>query len=304
MFKTYTNKLRTLSYYMGDIDRPRPILGILMDFILVAVALFSILYLWMVYRTRSPLLSMLLSIIVTALFNFALFLRKRTLYKSNRKRIRRHLAREDMADRLSLLSKPEFEWQLKRALSGIKGLEHLEQGEGYLKASYNGMPIAIGYHHAPPKGYETYEKVWSFYNSLRSRGYKSLLYISSGFFEEACKNLEEKDLDIPFTLFDIQSLLDLMEEAGMLPEEEMLDDLVEQKIAENIKKKKYAKNKVPPSYKLKRYMISSLFFLGGSFLFRSYFPFYFVLSILFFVLGLLSQVLSSDNKKYSSKIPQ
>ena len=29
MFKTYTNKLRTLSYYMGDIDEPRPILGIL-----------------------------------------------------------------------------------------------------------------------------------------------------------------------------------------------------------------------------------------------------------------------------------
>ena len=141
-----------------------------------------------------------------------------------------------------------------------------------------------------------------FITPFAPEGIKPSLYFIR-FLKKHVKTLR-KGFRYTLTLFDIQSLLDLMEEAGMLPEEEMLEDLVEQKIAENIKKKKYAKNKEPPSYKLKRYMISSLFFLGGSFLFRSYFPFYFVLSILFFVLGLLSQVLSSDNKKYSSKIPQ
>lgn len=295
MLKTCLHKIQTLSFYMSDdIDKPRPILGIIMDFLLILLGLFSLLYLWLVYRTKSPLLSLIISLLVTGLFGFGLFLKKRSGYRKNRNRMRRFVAREYMADKLSLLSRQEFEWHIIKALSSIKELSNLEQRKGYFKALYNNMPVAIGYHQAPPNGHETYEGVWSFYNSFRSRGYSGLIYISSGYFEEACHNLEDRDLDTPITLLNIDNLLDLMEKAHMHPDEEFLDDLVQEKIRKYREKLNKDKEKVPAFYKLKRYITSSLLFFGASFLFPSYFPFYFVLSILFLVLGLLSQVLSSN----------
>lgn len=304
MLKTYSDKIRTFSYYMGSYDAPRPILGILADFILILIGIFSTLYLWLVYRTRAPLLSLIVSLCVTSLLGFALYLRKRRHYKKNRKKLRRLVAREYTEKRLSLLSRQEFEWQLIRALSDIKEIKDIEQRQGYIKAQYNGLPIAIGYHHAPPKGYVTYEKVWSFYNSLRSRGYKNLFYISSGYFEEVCNNLIDENLETPLTLLDIDILLDLMEQADMYPKGEMLDHLVQQKIEENKRKQRAKKNHEKAPYKLKRYMVSSLLFLGASFLFRSYFPYYFVLSILFFILGLITQVLSIGKNENTSNPPQ
>ena len=304
MLRAYSNKMKTFSYYMGTKDAPRPILGILVDFLLVMIGIFIVLYIWLVYRTKSPLLSLIISLAVTFLFSFALYLRKRAAYMKNRSQMRRHIAREYMASGLSILSRQEFEWQLIRALSGVKELTNIEQRQGYLKAQYNGIPVAIGYHHAPPKGYESYEKVWAFYSSLRSRGYRGLFYISSGYFEDACQNIPVEELETPISLLDIDNLLDLMEEAGMGPKEDLLDHLVEQKIKEDRKKRKHDRARGSATYKLKRYMTSSLLFLGASFLFRSYFLFYFVLSILFFVLGLISQVLSTDDKEYTSKTPQ
>jgi len=294
MLKTFLNKIRTLSFYMGDEDKPQPLLGIIMDSLLIVLGLFSLLYLWLVYRTKSPILSLTISLLVTGLFGFGLFLKKRSVYIKNRSRIRRLVAREYMANMLSLLSRQEFEWHIIKALTSIKELTDLEQRRGYFKALYNGVPVAIGYYQAPPKGHETYERVWAFYNSFRSRGYSGLIYISSGYFQEACHTLEDRDLDIPITLLNIDNLLDLMEEANMSPSEELLDDLVQEKIRQYKEKLNKDKEKVPAFYKLKRYMASSLLFFGASFLFPSYFPFYFVLSILFLVLGLLSQVLSSN----------
>ena len=295
MLKNFSNKIRTLSFYMGkDINKPRPILGIIMDFSLILLGLFSLLYLWLVYRTRSPILSLTISLLVTALFGYGLFLKKRSVYRKNRSRKRRDVAREYMANKLSLLSRQEFEWHIIKALSSIKELTNLEQQKDYFKALYDGVPVAIGYFQAPPKGLATYEGVWAFYNSFRPRGYSGLIYISSGYFEEACNNLEDKDLDPPISLLNIDNLLDLMEEANMSPDEELLDHLVQQKIKENREKLKKDKEKVPAFYRLKRYMASSLLFFGASFLVPSYFPYYLVLSILFLVLGLLSQVLSSN----------
>jgi hypothetical protein len=294
MLKTYTNKVRTFSFYMGNIDKPRPVLGILIDFLVLLIGIFSLLYLWLVYRTKTPLLALMVSLLVTALLGYALYLKKRSSYKNNRNRIRRLIAREYMANKLSLLSRQEFEWQIIRALSSLKELANLEQAKGYLKALYNGAPVAIGYSQTPPKGHDTYEKVWSFYNSFRSRGYSGLIYISSGYFEEACNGIQDMDLDVPITLFDIDDLLDLMEQANMGPNEELLDDLVQQKIRQYRKKLNRDKEKIPAHNRFKKYAASSLLFLGASFLFRSYFPYYFVLAILFMVLGLISQLLSSD----------
>lgn len=304
MLKTYSDKMRAFSYYMGNKDAPRPIIGILMDFSLMLIAVFILLYIWLVYRTKSPFLSLSMSLVITSLFGFALYLKKRTTYKIKRNQLRKHIGREYMASSLSVLSRQEFEWQIIRILSDVKNLTNIEQRQGYLRAQYNGAPIAIGYHHAPPKGYESYERVWTFYSSLRSRGYSSLFYISSGYFEDACQNIPTEELEIPISLLDIDNLLDLMEEAGMAPNEELLDYLFEEKIKKNRKKHKREKDKIAGPHRYRRFMISSLLFLGASFLFRSYFLFYFVLSILFFVLGIINQVLSPSDKDYKTKTPQ
>ncbi len=303
MFKAYSDRIRTFSYYMGTEDEPKPVLGLLLDMMLLLAGIFCFLYIWLVYRTKQPVLSLVISLTVTSLFCYGLYFKKRGTYKRKRSQMRNRVAREYMQDGLSVLSRQEFEWQLIRALSSLEGLTNIEQRQGYLKALYNGMPVAIGYNHTPPKGYESYERVWAFYTSLRSRGYTSLFYITSGYYEEACQHISDSNLETPITLLDIDNLLDLMTQAGMGPSQDLLDELVQKRIREIRRKRKYARKGTPARYKLKRYMISSLLFLGASFLFRSYFPFYFVLSILFFVLGLISQVLSSDREEYTSKTP-
>lgn len=303
-FKTYIQKARSLSYYMGDEDTPRPVIGLIADFVLPIIGFSFVLYLWLVFRTRSSLLSLIIGLGVSSLFAYALYLRKRASYRTRRSRMRRVIAREYMAGELSVLSRQEFEWQLVKALSALKGLKDIDQRQGHLKAQYNNMPIAIGYHHAPPKGYESYERVWTFYNAYRSRGYDSLIYISSGYFEDACKYIQDGNLQIPITLMDVESLLDLMEDAGMTPGDDHLDHLVTERIAEIKQKGRHSKNRVATQYKVKRYMMASLLFLGVSLLFRKYFLFYFVLSALFFVLGLISQILPGNEKESDLKSPQ
>ena len=74
MLKTCLHKIQTLSFYMSDdIDKPRPILGIIMDFLLILLGLFSLLYLWLVYRTKSPLLSLIISLWLQASLDLAFF---------------------------------------------------------------------------------------------------------------------------------------------------------------------------------------------------------------------------------------
>jgi HisJ family histidinol phosphate phosphatase len=84
---------------------------------------------------------------------------------------------------------------------------------------------------------------------------------------------------------------------------DVLDHLVEQRITEIKQKARSARNHTTIPYKIKRYMLASLLFLGLSLLFRKYFLFYFVLSILFSVLGLINQVLYGNHKEYDSKSP-
>ncbi|NLJ41850.1 MAG: hypothetical protein GX352_09650 [Clostridiales bacterium] len=304
MLKTYSNKMRTFSYYMGNAKGSLSIFGMILDHMFLLAIIFAFLYIWLVFRTRVPLLSLAISLIVTSLLGFALYLKKKETYKKRRNHVRKNIAREYMASRLSILSKQEFEWQLVRALSTQKELTDIEHRGGYLKAKLSGMPVAIGYYHAPPKGYETYERVWNFYNSLRSKGYTSLFYISSGYFEDACENISGESSKIPITLLDIENLLDLMEKANMGPGEDQLDALIKERIKDDKKQHIQKMRASSAPSKLKRYLASSLLFLGAAFLFRQYFLFYIVLSILFFVLGLISKLLSWQVKKYSSKITQ
>lgn len=302
-FKTYRYKLKAFSHYMGTWDEPRTIIGLAGDFLFPVSGLFAILYIWLIFRTRSSLLSLGIDLTVSSLFAYALFLRKKTTYRENRRRLRKEIAREYMASRLSQLSRQEFEWQIVKALSSIKEIKDVEQKQGYLKAQYKDTPIAIGYYHAPLQGYETYERVWAFYNSFTSKGYKKLIYISSGYFEDASKNILNGDFQVPISLLNIENLLDLMENAGMAPKDEFLDHLINQKIV-GFKKRKDKGKKSAPGHRVKNYMLSSLMFLGISLFFRKYFLFYFVLSILFFILALISQILFGRWEKYNSKTPQ
>ncbi len=215
-------------YYQQGKSIPLPIW--ILNFLLAEFFLFTAGYLWFLYRTRIPMLSLALALTINALITVAFALRKQKSFQKQKADSRRQVAKKYLTENIRQLDRTQFQWQIAQMLLKCRGIGSLKDRGDHLEATFHGKKTAIGCYHAnlgeevPPQELNT------FLSRAKAEEAVEAVFISSGTYSESCRTISEKKSRIPVHLLDLDSLLQIMENCGMFPEESIIDNRIDEEI--------------------------------------------------------------------------
>ena len=290
------HKLQLFKYYMStNPERPISLIRLILDTAFINAVVWIFIYLWIVYKTKSPLISILISSAAVVLLDLAIYIKKHNVYLTNREKRRRESVVKHLSHRISQLNSQEFQLQLIKILLNCKGFSNIKKEKGLLKAEYNNTPVAIGFHHPPPGEKTSFAKIWEFVQLAKSLGFEQGFFFTSSSFEENCDKEKIKNLGFSIYLMDIIYVIDRMEEAGMYPDEKAIDLLITGEIRKQKNNKQNLKKEILNQNKSKHYLLTSCLFLAAGILFTGSRLYYFAASLLFASLALIIKLLSSES---------
>ena len=294
------HKFQLFKYYMNiDAEHHSSFIRIISDILFINIAIWVLVYLWIVYRTKSPLLSALISLAAVGLLDVMIYIRKHKIYVKNREKRRKESVVNHLSHRIRLLNVEEFQLQLIKILLNCKGFSNIKEGKGLLTAEYYDRPVAIGFHHPPPGEKTPFLKIWEFVHLAKNLGFEQGFFFTSSSFDENCDEEKIKPLGFSICLMDFSYIMDRMEEAGMFPDEDTIDQLIEGEIQREKNNKQKLKKQILNQYKSRQYLKASILFLAGGILFRSSRLYYLIVALFFASLTLIIKLLSLKSS-YSS----
>jgi|GEM_PF-2878707 len=296
-FKSFTTELRTRQYYAGDINRSSSLAGVLMDFIFLRALVFAIGFFLILYISGQSTFSFVASIALTLILSMILHKRSQAIYKTKRAQKRRSIAREYMANRLLSLSPQEFRWQIVKLLSNSNGFSGVKSCKKMAEAVYRGRRTAICVHHSANGHHAGPDDMSKFINVLRSDSFRAGFFFSSTQFKDVCYNIAREKVSIPFKLIDMPIILDMMETAEMLPDDQIIDHLINEEVKKNVRRWKDIKKQVLTPQKVRHYTFYGIVCLAVSILTGSLRVYYVLLSLFFFLLAALTYLVIPKNRE-------
>jgi multisubunit Na+/H+ antiporter MnhG subunit len=289
-FKSFAAELRIRQYYAGDINRSSSLPGMLLDFVFLRVLVFVAVYLIILYISRQPVFSFVTSLALTLILSMILHKRGKAIYKAKRDQKRKDIAREYMSSRLLSLSPQEFRWQIVKLLSNSNGFSCVKSCKKMAEAVFKGRRTAICIHHSSNGRYAGPDDMSRFINVLRSDSYRAGLFFSSTQFKDICHNIAKEKISVPVKLIDMPIILDMMEIAGMFPDDQSIDHLISEEVKKNVQRWKDIKQQVLTPQKVRHYTFYGVVCLAVSILTGSLRIYYVLLSMFFFLLAALTHL--------------
>jgi len=223
--------------------------------------------------------------------------RSQAIYKTKRAQKRRSIAREYMANRLLSLSPQEFRWQIVKLLSNSNGFSGVKSCKKMAEAVYRGRRTAICVHHSANGHHAGPDDMSKFINVLRSDSFRAGFFFSSTQFKDVCYNIAREKVSIPFKLIDMPIILDMMETAEMLPDDQIIDHLINEEVKKNVRRWKDIKKQVLTPQKVRHYTFYGIVCLAVSILTGSLRVYYVLLSLFFFLLAALTYLVIPKNRE-------
>lgn len=279
--QNWLETMRRNGYYRG-----KPLSALMMNLIFAELFLFIIGYLWFVQRTRTPLLSLFLTIVILGLLTAAAILQYRKSYAKKKTEARRKAGREFLTGELRQLNSKEFQWQIMRLLLQLDEFTDIQSSESFLKTEIKGKKALIACYHSDCGEEISKQRLTGFLNQAQLAGYSYAIYVTSGTYSESCRDLAGKNSFLKVQLMDMEDLLDQMERAGMFPDEEAIDGLIDKKILTQRKKLQEVKKEILTPKRIRTYLAYSLLFFILSRLFSQISLYYILAAVIFFVLAL------------------
>ena len=183
----WLDSIRRCRYYWGS-----SLLAPVINLIFAELLLFVIGYLWFVQRTKIPLLSLVLTLIIMVLLTAAILLQQRKSFQKRKAEARRKVGRDFLADKLKQLDPEEFKWQVTRLLLKLEGISDIREQGHFLETTLHGRKTAIGIYHTDFDEEVPHARLTDFLNQARLEGYLQALFITSGSFSDASKAAAEK----------------------------------------------------------------------------------------------------------------
>jgi len=278
-------------------DKPVSIIRIILDAIFINLIVWIIVYIWSVYKTKSPLASVLLSFLIIILLDIAIFIKNYNAYITNRNKRRRECVVNHFSHRISQLNEEEFQLQLIKILLNCKGFSDIyyDKEIGLLKADYNSTPVSIGFHHPAPGEKTPFSKVWEFIQRSKNAGFDQGFFFTSSSFEKDCNKERIGNPGFSVQLMDFSYILNRMEEAGMFPDESTIDQLIAGEIRKQKINRQKVKDKIFTISKSRQYLSVSILFLIVGLLFKGSSLYFLAVSMLFSSLALFTRLLIPES---------
>lgn len=305
LWKSYHEKIKMRNYYLRNTGKTRSPLGRVFDFVFLRIAIFIASYIWFIQRTKSLKLSLQLAILFTLFASLALHLWVRKQVEKKGAKMRKEVARNFLMDEIMQLDKKEFQDQLVKLLKKIDRFTEVKSREKLIETHYdNNLPIAIGFNHIPHTEDTSPQEIKDFIHRIETAGFSYGWFITPGSFKESSIEMIQKYSKVKIEAIDGQQLLNMMEEAGMIPDEKTIDEIIIKKIEGNKRQWDKIKKEIITPKKVKSCLIYSLIFFIISQLLVSSSLYYLVLSVLFVFLALITYMLRpKEEDKISSAAP-
>lgn len=286
-FKRLCNKIGEWNYYLEEGDKPASIVSWVIDAIMLATTSLIASYLWFVYKTKIPLLSLIFAIGAAGVISIAYFkLRAKQLERKRQTKLI-SVATTYRKKELLSLTPEQFKWRLAKALLQSGKFEDIKIGKRFLKATYKDKQVLIGFYHAPYCQQVPPFEVYKFLKIMKHCGYTTGFYFTPSNFSDTCHSILQDHHDLELHLIDGNGLIKIMEKSGIFNDQDAINLYLKSEIERSrLRKKKARKNLFTPA-KARTYILYGLLFLVASSIFQTYFIYYLILSVSFVLLGIL-----------------
>ncbi|MBM7582656.1 hypothetical protein JOD02_001513 [Caldicoprobacter guelmensis] len=298
--KRLFSKISEWNYYIEG-DKPASILSWVVDAIILSILTLCMSYLWFVYQSKIPWLSLIFALMATATVNIVYLQWRAGQFKRKKQAKLNKIAAAHRIKSLMQLTPTQFKWQLAKALLHSGKFEDIKVGKKFLKAKYDGRQALISFYHTPYSQQVPPFEIYKFLNVLKHSGYTTGFYFTLSSFSNTCNAILQDHDDIELHLIDGNNLIKIMEKAGIFNDSDAIKLHLRDEIEKSkIKKKQARKNLFTPA-KAKTYIFYGFLFLAVSFLFRTYFIYYIILSVSFVLLGILVYIANPGTKETKSQ---
>lgn len=292
----WLGSIRRYRYYRGS-----SLLAPIINLIFAELLLFVIGYLWFVQRTKIPLLSLILTLIIMALLTAAILLQQRKSFQKKKVEVRRKVGRDYLVDHMKQLDSEEFKWQVTRLLLKLEGISDIRDQQHFLETTLHGRKTAIGIYHTNFDEEVPHTRLTEFLNQAKLEGYLQALFITSGSFSDSCRAVAEKKSATRVQLLSLEDLLNRMELTGMFPDEKTIDALINKEINSREKKLEILKKEILMPKRIRAYLGYALLLFVLSRLFKSFSTYYVLISVIFLLLAALTWFIGLKNQKNPGK---
>ncbi|NLO83342.1 MAG: hypothetical protein GX094_09855 [Clostridiales bacterium] len=300
--KNISDRIIEWNYYLDDDGRHESVTGWLLDIVLLIFTVFVASYLWFVYKTKMPAVSILLSASLAALIGYAFFKQKQKHLRKKHREKWENAANEYRLKGLLNLTHQQFKWTLAKTLFRSRKFEDIKVLKNYIKANHKNEKILIGFYHVPYTQYVPARELFRFSKLMMHYGYKTGLFFSSSAFDDACHRVAQDIPGVTIHLVDTTALIHLMERTGVFNDQKTIDKYLNSKIKNyKLQRKQSRKQLLPKPKNAKTYTVYGVLHLGAAFVFPSYFMYFFIVALFFVMLGLLVYITSQAKRRNSKK---
>jgi len=292
----WLDSVRRYRYY-----RNYPLLASIINFIVIQILVLIAGYLWFVQRTKIPLLSLILTLIIMSLLTLALLLQERKTFQIKKAETRRRVGRNFLKKRIKQYNEDEFKWQVTQLLLKIKEISDLQEREYFFEINLRGRQTAVGIYHSDCQDEVPSSILGDFLNQAALEGYTQALFITSGTYPDSCYILADKKNSMKIQLLNLDDLLDQMEHADMFPDDSTIDALIDKEIQNRKNKLQLLKKYVLTPRHISTYLAYALLFFALSGLLKNISLYYTVISVFFLALSILTWLLNKKNQAVPTK---
>jgi len=286
--KSYNYNSKVRDFYEGREKTPSSAISRAIDFLFLRTIILGAAFVWFAWRTGSLVLSIILAFIVTILLSLSLHLWKRRKLLSSRTAKRREIRRKYLLEKLADLNNEEFKWQLMKILLKLPGIGVIKCRQNYLETLLYGRKIAIGYHHGDPEDPVSLRQLSLWIREVRMEGFHRLYYITPGKFKEGCHTMNENSPSLHLKLIDGEGLVDLMEKTNLVPDDKIIDNLIDKRISSSKNNRGSIKKEILTKKRIRTYLAYSLFFVVIASAIKLYSLYYYLLSVLFLIMAAIT----------------
>lgn len=285
------DSLRFRNYYLRTKNDNRGTFAKIFDYSIWRIVMFCILFLFLYLRTNQLYLSMIVTLVTMIVLHIIAIRGRNRRFQQMKEQKRRYIASRRAYNEIMNKTIDEMEDYIKEVFTpmGFSQFEFIESAQRHilLKSLYKNDKIMILFNiYKNDFDVELKEVKEFIYTITDNRIKKGILVTTSNFTNDSYDFINKLSENYTLLLVNKEQLLKIIEESGLFPNEEEIDEMIESKISRKRNRLNEYKKTVLSKSKIKGYIILSLYLILTSW-YTPYIIYYIIVASLILALALI-----------------
>ncbi len=299
------NSLRFKNYYLSVKDDKRSNFAKVFDYSIWRVIVFFIVFLYLYLRTNKLYLSILLSSSSFLLVHSLAIRGRNRKFQQMKNQKRRYIASQRVYSEIMNKTVDEMKEYTQEIFAplGFSEFNFIESDQRsiLLNSVYKGQKIMLLFNIYKNDFEVELKEVKEFGDTLAENNTKrGIIITTSDFTSDSYNYINTLDKSYSLLLINKDKLLKIIEDNGLFPNDEEIDEVIESKISKREKKWDKYKNAALSKNKIKRYIILSIYLAMAAW-YTPYTIYYMIVSSIILSLALLTSISNIFNRNKNSQ---